>query len=66
MNLTYPFGSGVVRFQTEGGEFVYRVQWGGRLCRPMWKQHGPASAYLALLAVGRKQPEYVEDQPRKE
>lgn len=48
-------GHEVVIFQQD----EYRVYFNHRLCRPMWRQVGPAEAYLLALVQGTRQPEYA-------
>lgn len=41
-----------------GGEPVWKVRWGGRVCSPEWQERGPAEAYLSALRNGTRKPEY--------
>lgn len=47
-------------FNDKGAE-EWRVFFGGRLCKPMWRQKGPAQAYLSGLQAGTRTPEYGDD-----
>lgn len=42
----------------DGGEQVWLVSFGGRVCSPSWREQGPALAYLDALKAGQRQPEY--------
>ena len=52
-------GSDGVFVLREGGEAVYQVCFGGRICSPTWTEQGPALAYYAGLTLGSRKPEYA-------